>query len=243
MIKAIFYARFHPEKGNILTHQVPPGSIATSASATPPHARAASPAPTASDEYPLFDFDAVSQLLIPRQEFCDRLVTVCTNHYRVVGHPVCIQSSRYVRNEFIFNLAVVLDEEAEFSAYTSIVRKLARMLRQLEEQSRFLSREEAAAGEEWGVSSLGSLDRKAGGSVMEASGELERLPLLDELVGAEGEGMTGSGLLDAFEREQGGKVYALCEMIMEDLNNYCECMIPIGTSLYVSYHLPVRAYG
>jgi len=26
----------------------------------------------------------------------------------------------------------------------------------------------------------------------------------------------------------GGKIYALCEMIFEDLNNYCECMIPIG---------------
>ncbi len=25
-----------------------------------------------------------------------------------------------------------------------------------------------------------------------------------------------------------GKVYALCEIILEDLNNYCECMIPIG---------------
>lgn len=25
-----------------------------------------------------------------------------------------------------------------------------------------------------------------------------------------------------------GKVHSLCEMLMEDLNNYCECMIPIG---------------
>lgn len=25
-----------------------------------------------------------------------------------------------------------------------------------------------------------------------------------------------------------GKVYSLCETLMEDLNNYCECMIPIG---------------
>jgi hypothetical protein len=24
------------------------------------------------------------------------------------------------------------------------------------------------------------------------------------------------------------KVYALCEMVLEDLNNYNECMIPIG---------------
>jgi hypothetical protein len=28
----------------------------------------------------------------------------------------------------------------------------------------------------------------------------------------------------------GGKVYAICEMILEDLNNYCECMTPIGMS-------------
>lgn len=25
-----------------------------------------------------------------------------------------------------------------------------------------------------------------------------------------------------------GRIHAFCEMIMEDLNNYCECMIPIG---------------
>jgi hypothetical protein len=30
--------------------------------------------------------------------------------------------------------------------------------------------------------------------------------------------------------EVGGKIYALCEMVLEDLNNYAECMIPIGTS-------------
>jgi hypothetical protein len=28
--------------------------------------------------------------------------------------------------------------------------------------------------------------------------------------------------------EAGSKVYALCEMVLEDLNNYAECMIPIG---------------
>jgi hypothetical protein len=26
-------------------------------------------------------------------------------------------------------------------------------------------------------------------------------------------------------------VYALCEMVLEDLNNYAECMIPIGMFL------------
>jgi hypothetical protein len=28
--------------------------------------------------------------------------------------------------------------------------------------------------------------------------------------------------------EGGSRVYALCEMVLEDLNNYAECMIPIG---------------
>lgn len=32
----------------------------------------------------------------------------------------------------------------------------------------------------------------------------------------------------------GSKVYALCEMVLEDLNNYAECMIPIGTLSYLS---------
>jgi len=32
----------------------------------------------------------------------------------------------------------------------------------------------------------------------------------------------------AYAPHVGGKVYAICEMILEDLNNYCECMTPIG---------------
>jgi hypothetical protein len=220
MIKAIFYARFHHEKGNIVAHQVPPGSITAPPATKADTSSIVSPT-TSSDEYPLFDFGSIDTVLLPRQEFCDRLVTVCTNHCRIIGHPVCISSTRYERNEFIFNLAVVLDEEVEFSAYTSIVRKLARMLRQLEEQSKFLSGEEESYSNNLGAN-VGSI-----GKSMENSGELERLPLLDELISEDME-MTDSGLLDAFEKEQGKKVYALCEMIMEDLNNYCECMIPIG---------------
>lgn len=40
-----------------------------------------------------------------------------------------------------------------------------------------------------------------------------------------------SGFLSRDHSKSGeGKVYSLCETLMEDLNNYCECMIPIGTS-------------
>lgn len=37
----------------------------------------------------------------------------------------------------------------------------------------------------------------------------------------------------------GSKVFALCEMLLEDLNNYAECMIPIGTS----YSAPLLSLG
>ncbi|KAI9817183.1 MAG: Nitrogen permease regulator 2 [Pycnora praestabilis] len=167
MIKAIFFCKFLTREGPKVLHQVPDGSIVTTASATQPS---------------LFEFASVSEYLIPRQEFCDRLVTVCINHYRILGYPVCITSRKYDRNEFIFNFAIVLEEEADMSSYQSVLRKLAKLFRSLEEQGQFLSKDEA---------------------------------------------------------DGGAKVYALCEMILEDLNNYCECMIPIG--LFLHRHLRIHA--
>ncbi|TID26512.1 nitrogen permease regulator 2 [Venturia nashicola] len=222
MIKAIFFTRFHPEKGSSVLHQVPEGAIVP-----PPH-------PQPHLEKPLFDFAAVSEILIPRQEFCDRPVTLCVNRARIIGHPVCIDNARYERRQYIFNLAMVLDEEADFSGHLSVVKKLASIFRNLEEQSLFLSMEER------------ELFWVGGGPVLEDGGEVDGLALVDDgdgemkgkvedvetgekveyAVSDEGQ-LTASGLLKKDEAILGGKVYALCEMIMEDLNNYCECMIPI----------------
>jgi hypothetical protein len=110
--------------------------------------------------------------VIPRQELCGNLIQVCANGYRILGYPICMKSPRYDRNEFIFNFCLVLSEEEDFSTYKGVVQKLADLMRGLEEQSGFLSRDYSKSGE--------------------------------------------------------GKVYSLCETLMEDLNNYCECMIPIG---------------
>ncbi|KAF8243513.1 nitrogen permease regulator 2 [Wilcoxina mikolae CBS 423.85] len=165
MIKSIFFAIFHPDKGPQVLHQVPDGSI------TP------SPPPSI-DPAPLIDFDQISSHIIPKQELCDRLVTICTSKYRLLGYPVCIDDRRYERNEFIFNFAILLDEEDEFSTYKSVVRKLAKLFKALEEQSGFLSNEVTRAG-----------------------------------------------------------VYALIEQVMEDLNNYSECMIPINESNTISLKL------
>jgi len=172
-------------------HQVPEGSIIP-----------CPPSPTA--QTPLFNFQSISEYIIPRREFCHRLLSVCVNRQRIIGFPVCItDDSKYDRNDFIFNFCIVLDEEAAWSAHANVVKKLARLFRNLEEQVGFLSQEEKNEG----------------------------------LIVAGEEGYGG-----------GAKVYALCEMIMEDLNNYCECMIPIGmcyslassADLYANNHRRVQ---
>jgi nitrogen permease regulator 2-like protein len=113
-----------------------------------------------------------------------------------------VESSKYERNEFIFNFALVLDENDDFSGYTTIVRKLALLFRNLEEQSGFLSKEEHDLDDHnTDIPSALELDN----SRDHTRGELSQS-----------------------SRYIGNKIYALCEMMFEDLNHYCECMIPIG---------------
>ncbi|KAH8728535.1 nitrogen permease regulator 2 [Phaeosphaeriaceae sp. PMI808] len=149
---------------------------------------------------PLFPFSSVEQYLIPRQQFCDRLLTFCSDHQRIIGYPVCIREGKYSRNEFIFNLAIVVSEsERDWACYGEVVRKLGRLLRGLEEQGGFLSCEEEGVWEDE-KSWYGGLDMGAG-----------------------------------------TKVYALCEMVLEDLNNYAECMMPIDDSNTINLKLfPTR---
>lgn len=230
MIKGIFYTRFHPEKGSRVLHQVPDGSI------TPSSAPCAQSAP-------YFSFSDVSEYVIPRQEFCDRLVTVCANHYRIIGYPVCINNygGKYDRNQFIFNFALVVEEDLlDWNSYASVVRKLGKLLRNLEEQGSFLSKEEKdipwdALGDPGRTSSVGlgikRMERAA--SVAESVSESQSVKSL---------GLDGLSL-DTEPAEVGtsSKVYALCEMILEDLNNYCECMIPIDDSNTINLKLfPTR---
>ncbi|KAL7780227.1 hypothetical protein CFE70_010249 [Pyrenophora teres f. teres 0-1] len=162
--------------GNRVMHQVPAGAIIPS---TLPSAMTT----------PLFTFSSVTQFLIPTQQFCDRLLTFCVNHHRVIGYPVCIREGKYSRNEFIFNFAIVIGEnERDWACYGEVVRKLGRLLRGLEEQGGFLSKEEAGFWDDEGV--------------------------YTNVVPDDSPGEFGVG--------GGSKVYALCEMVLEDLNNYAE---------------------
>ncbi|KAL8700460.1 MAG: hypothetical protein Q9201_005441 [Fulgogasparrea decipioides] len=178
MIRAIFFSIFDINEGPKVLHQVPADSIAPSPS---------------SSQTPLFHFPSVSSYIIPRPEFCSRLITFCTPTHRVLSHPVCLQSSSYPRNAYTFSIALVLDASTPFASYATVTLKLASLLQTLEEQSRFLSRDVSAPNT--------------------------------------------------------GKIYALCEILLEDLNNYCESMIPIDDSntlnikLFPTYPPPPPLYA
>lgn len=203
---------------------------------------------------PLFDFPSISEYIIPRQDFCDRLVTVCISHYRIIGYPVCISDyqGKYRRNEFIFNFALVLEEEtSDWGSYASVVRKLGRLLRALEEQGEFLSKDEDPSWFDDGEEKLKAITsvidnaraataeseaRKASRSRSPAvNGKDDGLEPIRSVSSNIKDLSIGRKTPDGPAQKKtkrtpgaGGKVYALCEMILEDLNNYCECMIPIG---------------
>ncbi|RMZ85777.1 hypothetical protein DV737_g366, partial [Chaetothyriales sp. CBS 132003] len=178
-IKAIFYSKFDPTHGPKIIHQVPEQSILTAANTD--WASSSSHGVLASSSA-LVSFPNVSRFLIPRQPLCGNFISLSPPPLTpqsppclILSYPVCLTSSRYIRNEFIFNFAFVLAHpsttDVDVASYQSVVIKLAHLMRSLEEQSRFLSSDSSAPNS--------------------------------------------------------GPIYSLCEMLMEDLNNYCECMIPI----------------
>ncbi|RMZ75720.1 hypothetical protein DV738_g5350, partial [Chaetothyriales sp. CBS 135597] len=174
-IKALFYSKFDPTHGPKIIHQVPEQSILTdSSSSASSHGLLGTSA--------LVSFPNVSRFLIPRQSLCGNFISLSppplTPHSPpclILSYPVCLTSSHYTRNEFIFNFSFVLAHpsvaEVDVASYKAVVIKLAQLMRTLEEQSHFLSNDSSAPNS--------------------------------------------------------GPIYSLCEMLMEDLNNYCECMIPI----------------
>ena len=145
--------------GLIVHHQVPLHSI--------------TPSPLSSTPT-LFHFESYASYLIPRQSFCSFPLSFCTPTHRILYHPICISSSKYPRNEFLFTFALVLSIATPAHPYIPIIRKLVTLFSTLEEQSHFLSRD---------ISPLNT-----------------------------------------------GPVFAICEILREDLNIYSECMVPVDDS-------------
>ncbi|VDM40120.1 unnamed protein product [Toxocara canis] len=122
-LKAIIFAEFDADKGPVIRFQVPEV---------------------------LFDskkFDSFSSAIIPKPELFQRLIKV--NHientdgkiYKVMGHPVGIESEAYPRGRYIFNLCFVVDKSSKVDCmYEPMVQKCAAYLTQLETENQFLSK-------------------------------------------------------------------------------------------------------
>ncbi|KAI9597334.1 nitrogen permease regulator 2 [Syncephalis fuscata] len=117
-ITALFYAEFHPTQGPAIVYDVPEGSL--------------------TGQERLFDFEAVSDYVIPKSGVTDRVITLTAGNYKLVGCPSRVEHTRYARNALIFNLVFVFARQADTRAYEPVVRKMATTLRTLEIESSYL---------------------------------------------------------------------------------------------------------
>jgi hypothetical protein len=134
MLKAIFYARFHPERGPSIIHQYPPNSVLGSTS-------------TSGDA--LINFSHISSYVIPPYELCNRPLSICTNGYRVLGFPVSLEDSNYERNRFTFNVCFVLTDVASSELWSKVVSKTAGFFSAIEKEDGLLQAEELLADLKW----------------------------------------------------------------------------------------------
>ncbi|EGN93301.1 hypothetical protein SERLA73DRAFT_116129 [Serpula lacrymans var. lacrymans S7.3] len=91
----------------------------------------------------LFNFDDISKYVIPRSDFCGRLIICSTSNHRIIGFPVALRGRNYQRNYFRYNLCFVFERSADLSCYEPVVRKVSRVLTACEEESLFLSSQQA----------------------------------------------------------------------------------------------------
>lgn len=133
MLKAIFYARFHPERGPSVIHQYPQNSIRS----------------TATETEPLLSWSEISSYIIPPYDLCNQSLSICANGYRVLTYPISLEDDGYDRNRFTFNVCFVLRDDREVGSWEQIVRKTGRFFRDLEEEDGLLQKEEQLEGLRW----------------------------------------------------------------------------------------------
>jgi hypothetical protein len=129
MLKAIFYARFHPERGPDILHQHPAGSISRSVTAA---GGLSSSISSAHGGLSLLPFSSISAYVIPPHELSNRSLAICAQGFRVLGFPSSIEGEGYERNRFVFNVCFVLEEREEVGCWEGVVGKMAGFMKGLE---------------------------------------------------------------------------------------------------------------
>ncbi|XP_063703760.1 GATOR complex protein NPRL2 isoform X3 [Culicoides brevitarsis] len=114
-LKAIFLSEFHDVHGSKISCQAPINYI--------------------SKEH----FHAINVYIIPKPQLQRCILTVNVLDHKIVGFPVKLESDKYVRNAFYFNLCFVCEANRRTVQYEALVQKLTEYLIQMEHESNFLS--------------------------------------------------------------------------------------------------------
>ncbi|KAF2767008.1 nitrogen permease regulator 2 [Teratosphaeria nubilosa] len=131
MLQAVFYTRFHEDRGRSVIHQYPNDSIV---------AEAGSEADT------LLPFGDIASYVIAPYELCNCPLSIVSNGYQVLGYPVSLEDAEYERNRFTFNVSFVFDKHDDSRSWQQVVRKTAQFFTALELDDRLLTTEENLPG-------------------------------------------------------------------------------------------------
>lgn len=206
-ILAIFYAVFHPTEGTKIIHQVPENSIIQKGSAI--------------SDNSLFDFDTVKNYIIPKPQLCNRLLSFKIDRHRVIGYPVNIESTDYLRNSFNFNFGFVFPYDRDTTPYEPAIQRMGKMFRVLEEQSFILSKLEA--------------------KLLFYPRDDNNKPVIPLLIYTEFNKRFPEALLTPgqtkYRNVELSSIESLIHQIYQDLNNYLECCIPLDTANSVDIKL------
>lgn len=117
-IIALMFCEFDIEKGSKILHQVPNEVINKTT------------------------FDSISSYIVPKIQLKNHIITITVGKtWKVCGFPIYIEHTKYKRNQYIFNICFIFDQNTNTCSYEAVVKKLACDLRTLEVESGFLSNE------------------------------------------------------------------------------------------------------
>ncbi|KAJ1674072.1 Nitrogen permease regulator 2, partial [Spiromyces aspiralis] len=80
------------------------------------------------------DFDEVSWLTLPRDDYRERTFTIYLSGYKIISCPISITGERWIyeRNELIYCLCFVFESWADIRCYLPVVRRVVKLYKDLE---------------------------------------------------------------------------------------------------------------
>ncbi|KAL6713825.1 Nitrogen permease regulator 2 [Lecanora helva] len=177
---------------------------------------------------PLLHFPSISSLIIPHPTLCNNglvhFTTTDSPRHRILSYPQHIASSRYPRNAYTFNFCLVLPAGDNYN-----------------------DGDGSGGGNN---NSNGSGSSSTGGAVDFNSyiPVVRKLNLLFRSLEEQEQFLSRD--VSAHRRDGSeSKIYKVCEILLSDLNNYCEAMIPIDSAntlnikLFPTYPPPPPLYA